>query len=125
MMNQKINIILCIICFIICQLNALFYKYIPIPEVRIFLYSYFKDIVGASAFIGCCNIILYNFKMGFYKILYIEIFLFFCGLFWEYVTPLYRQTTSDVNDIFAYMLGGFIYWVIMKIIIKLNRKEFK
>ena len=123
MMNQKTNIILCIICFIICEVNALFYKYIPIPEVRIFLYSYFKDIVGASAFIGCCNIILYNFKIGVYKILYIEIFLFFCGLFWEFVTPLYRQTISDVNDIFAYMLGGFIYWVIFKIIMQLTKSK--
>lgn len=39
--------------------------------------------------------------------------MFFSGVFWEYVTPIFRQNTvSDVWDILAYMAGGFMYWLI-------------
>lgn len=38
---------------------------------------------------------------------------YFCGISWEYVTPLYRKdTTTDVWDIFAYMIGDLIFWFI-------------
>jgi hypothetical protein len=37
----------------------------------------------------------------------------FCGLLWEYVTPFYRKdTTSDLLDIIAYMLGGLLFWFV-------------
>lgn len=36
-------------------------------------------------------------------------FLLLCGLFWEYVTPLYRpDSVSDPWDVAAYLLGGLL-----------------
>lgn len=36
------------------------------------------------------------------------------GLFWEYVTPLYCESTSDPFDLAAYMLGGLAYFVTVR-----------
>lgn len=37
----------------------------------------------------------------------VSLFLLACGLFWEYVTPLYRpDAVSDPFDLLAYWLGG-------------------
>ena len=121
MMRIKTNICIATISYIICFFNNIFYKYIPIEEIRIFSVSYLKDIVGAIAFMACCNIILEYFKMGIYKIVYICAFCLFCGLFWEFVTPMYRNTTTDINDILAYILGGILYWIISRVKIRENK----
>jgi hypothetical protein len=34
------------------------------------------------------------------------------GLFWEYVTPLYLDSTGDPYDVLAYALGGMSYLLI-------------
>lgn len=115
MMKQKINVFICIIVFLICKLNDLLYSYIPVLEMREFCTSYLTDIIGATAFIACCNLILSFFQMRFYKLSHIVLFLFFCGIFWEFVTPLYRNTISDIYDIFAYMFGGFLYWILLRL----------
>ena len=49
------------------------------------------------------------------KLWQIELLLFPCGIFWEYITPLFRHnTTTDPCDILAYMIGGFLYWIIAR-----------
>ncbi|MET3210793.1 UNVERIFIED_CONTAM: flagellar biosynthesis/type III secretory pathway M-ring protein FliF/YscJ [Paenibacillus sp. PvR008] len=42
----------------------------------------------------------------------------FASLFWEYVTPLYKASTSDLWDLLAYLVGFLVYWVIVKIVLK-------
>jgi hypothetical protein len=31
------------------------------------------------------------------------------GLFWEYITPLYRNSTGDPLDLVAYVFGALLY----------------
>lgn len=48
-----------------------------------------------------------------FKLFHILVFTFFCGIFWEYIVPLYREdTVSDLFDIMAYLLGTLIFWYI-------------
>lgn len=43
------------------------------------------------------------------------LFVLGCGIFWEYITPLYlSRSVADPWDIAAYLLGGCIYMVIEK-----------
>lgn len=50
------------------------------------------------------------------KMCQITLMMFSCGIFWEYITPVFRSDTiSDPLDIFAYILGGIFYWIIIKI----------
>ncbi len=79
---------------------------------------YFNDIIGSITFVSIMNMLCI---IGKYheicKLFYIETIMLAAGLFWEYVTPLFRKnTTSDFFDLFAYLFGGFLYWVISRII---------
>ncbi len=80
-----------------------------------FLLCYFNDTIGGITFTAYCNIVfsIYNRKMV--RLWQIELLLFIAGLFWEYVTPVFRTyTVSDAWDIVAYMMGGLIYWLITR-----------
>ncbi len=37
------------------------------------------------------------------------------GFFWEYITPLYRASTTDILDLMAYALGGILYFGVLRI----------
>ena len=95
-------------------LNKYLKSYISIPWLKWFMTCYFNDLVGGITFIAYCNSVFYYYKGMLYKLWRIELLLFLCGIFWEYITPLFRtDTISDPYDIMAYMCGGFIYWIIM------------
>ncbi len=81
--------------------------------VAYFMRCYFNDIVGSVAMLFVMRVLLLPFnKPAPLKLYHIEVFMFLCGIFWEFVTPLYRKdTTTDILDIIAYMVGGAIYWI--------------
>lgn len=55
------------------------------------------------------------------KMRHAVLFLLACGIFWEYVTPLYlERTVSDPWDIVAYIFGGIILFLMEKTI---NRQK--
>lgn len=83
-----------------------------------FLTCYFNDIIGTIAFSAYCDIISdnTNLKYQINRFWKMELLLLFCGLFWEYITPLFRtDTVGDVLDIVAYLLGGALYWLMKKL----------
>ena len=88
-----------------------------IPPGNIFLDSYFNDILA-----GCVIVAIVNLLLSFGRInpltkpLSCLVLCLVCGLIWEYVTPLYKPgAVSDIWDIAAYMLGGLIWCIIIKI----------
>lgn len=83
--------------------------------VSYFMRCYFNDIFGCSVFLLYVSIVLSFMNKAFVIRLYhVELFTLICGILWEYITPLYRSdTTSDIYDIGAYMLGGLIYWYLL------------
>lgn len=84
----------------------------PAGIIKWFMSCYFNDIVGSIGFIAYCNIILKKVSIYLYELWRIIFILFICGLFWEYVVPLFRvDSVSDPYDILAYMFGGFLYWI--------------
>lgn len=114
-MSKKKNIFIIGITVVIYMVNQTIKTRIPVEAVRWFMSCYFNDTIGGITFMAYCNIVFsfYNRKMT--KLWQIGLLMFFCGVFWEYLTPIFRMNTvSDVWDIVAYMLGGFLYWIIIK-----------
>lgn len=75
--------------------------------------SYFNDIFGCVCFLLLISIALTICAKRPIRInlLHVEILTFTSGIYWEYITPLYRpKTISDPLDIVAYMLGGILFW---------------
>ena len=76
---------------------------------------YFNDIIGSITFVSYVNLIcgLQEYRIA--KLWQIELLLLGSGVFWEYITPLFRKnTTTDFWDLLAYLSGGLLYWIILK-----------
>lgn len=72
--------------------------------------NYFADLL-AGALILCildAALILFRYRPV-RRLLPATAFLLACGIFWEYVTPLYRaDSVGDPWDLLAYWLGGAV-----------------
>ena len=96
----------------VCILNK---KYLAFWEDSGYLSYFINDIFGCSVFLLYVSIVLsFINKALVIRLYHVELFTIICGILWEYITPLYRaDTTSDIFDIGAYMLGGLIYWYLL------------
>jgi len=103
---------LCIILYIVNNYLIKFYYH------SFFTGNYHNDIL-AGIILLCYSNILFSFyskkDLVLRKLYLISLFLLAAGLFWEYVTPLYKpDAVSDAGDIAAYLTGGVIYYFIVK-----------
>lgn len=82
----------------------------------IWLKSYFNDIMGGIVFGSALRIVFrYWFKREITLLPYIMLILF-AGIYWEYIAPLYlKYSVCDVVDIVAYLCGGFILQIVLKV----------
>ena len=112
----KKNILIIFICFLLYLLNKVVYY--PNMFMQSFMSSHFNDILCGILFPAYCNILLEN-RYGLINRLWkVESLLLVCGIFWEFIAPLFiSYSVSDIFDIAAYMFGGFIYWIIYRIVI--------
>lgn len=93
----------------------------PIYTECVFMNGYFNDVLAGLLLISFTNLMFDKINKSFYSLLKIEGYLCLVGLFWEYITPLYNQnSTSDPFDILAYMIGGLVYFVIIKKVKKIK-----
>ena len=111
---KKTNHIIIIFSIILYILNK-----ISLSKYSLFMSGYFNDILAGILLIAFTNLMFGFINKSIYKFVHIEIYLFAVGIFWEYITPLYKTSSiSDPIDILAYMVGGFIYWIINKIVMR-------
>lgn len=96
-------------------LNNLYLKKITLGFLQMFFISYFNDVLAGIFFISVSNIILSFLKKRICELKRIVIILLCAGIIWEFFPILIHQNaTCDMFDIIAYMLGGLIYWIIIK-----------
>ncbi len=113
MMHKK-NIILISVTVLLYIINQFTKNNIQIDEIRWFMTCYFNDTIGGITFMAYCGIVFENYHIRLIKLWQIILLMTWCGIFWEYITPIFRSdTTSDPLDILAYVCGGIIYWLIM------------
>ena len=81
-----------------------------------FFASYGADILAGAWILCFLNLLLaWSGRRTTRRMMPTVLFVFGCGIFWEYITPLYlSRAVSDPLDIAAYLLGGCIYMVIEK-----------
>ena len=114
-MNIRKNIFIIVITIVLYISNQFIKNKLQTDILQWFMTCYFNDIIGSITFVAYCNVMLGFCRRKIIMLWHIELLMLFCGVFWEYITPIFRKnTTSDVFDILAYMLGGFIYWLIAK-----------
>ena len=73
-----------------------------------------NDFLGGAAFLAYTNLLLDLVRpdMRIRRLTTSLVYLFFCGLFWEYAAPLFiKASTADPLDLVAYMTGAATYWL--------------
>ncbi|MCZ2257801.1 hypothetical protein [Sporosarcina sp. G11-34] len=87
-----------------------------------FIQNHFNDVLAGMLIVAVVNVLAMlgdQRKLLLIRFMRILLFTFVCGLFWEYVTPLYvSYSVSDRFDVLAYMTGGLLYWGIIRIIMR-------
>lgn len=109
-----LNVVVFVVSASMCFINQGCRGYVADGLLRDFLYGYFNDYVGSISFIAACNIGLNWLGLGLRRWYAIVLLMVASGVYWEYITPIYRNdVTADVLDIVAYILGGLTYWLIV------------
>ena len=104
-------------------LNNSYFKSHTAGIVRYIMICHFNDYLCGVLFLAYSNIFLATRNLKLRKIFPIILYSLFSGVFWEYVTPLYRKkSVSDWLDVFAYVLGGITYWFIVRMIGLIKRE---
>ena len=90
-----------------------------------FFVCYFNDLICPLGFVAYVNIALSFISKRLEKLYQILIFCFVCGLVWEFVAPLLKESSvTDFYDLLCYCIGGILYWII-KIVIQKGVKKWK
>lgn len=119
-MNKADKYIVCVATSIYITNRFLLSKHAMIPIFSYLLRCHLNDFIAGIIIIPSVNMVLEHSKYRQWKIeSYLEAICFSttCGLLWEYIFPLfYLRGTSDIWDMLAYNLGGFIYILLKRIL---------
>lgn len=114
--KTKMNIMIIFISVFLYLLNRLILKDITEGLIHWFLVCYWNDITGAIAVSAYVDSIIFHYskkEIHFWGLIGI---LLACGIFWEFITPLFRKNSvCDFWDIVAYMSGGVIYYLSIRL----------
>ncbi|MEY8562640.1 hypothetical protein AALA21_06235 [Eggerthellaceae bacterium 3-80] len=75
------------------------------------------DALGGCAFMAYTNLLLNLVKpdVCLKRPISVFIYMLFCGIFWEAIAPLFvPNSTGDVLDVVAYLIGAFCYLLLAK-----------
>lgn len=91
-------------------------KQISCGGIHYFFVCYFNDFLCPLFFVAYCNLLLLLVEKELLKLKWILLLCLSTSLIWEYFAPLLKPTaTADMLDILFYLLGGFLYWLILKL----------
>lgn len=91
----------------------------------VIFHSYLNDGIAAFLLISYTNLLIIFLKKEKYLLIRyhrIILLILFAGIFWEYVTPLYRaESYSDPLDIVSYLTGASLYFLCCRIALRMNQ----
>ena len=76
-----------------------------------FVSGYGADVLAGAWILCFLNLVLvWSGRRPIRRMGWAVLFVLGCGIFWEYITPLYlSRTVSDPLDMAAYLAGGCVY----------------
>lgn len=104
-----------LICMVVAALYAI-NRFILLPAGTPSWYAWHaNDVLGGLLFISIVNGALSHSPLPPLRgVLPVTGLMLLCGVFWEYITPLYLpRSVSDPWDLLAYWLGGMAYLFIL------------
>jgi len=108
---KRIYVLLGLICLYVIN-RFLLLPWLGSGEVLYrFLSGYGADVLAGAWILCFLNLLLvWSGRQPVRRMVPAVLFVLGCGLFWEYITPLYlAQSVSDPLDVAAYLAGGIFY----------------
>ena len=101
--------------------NNFVLKEISAGVVNYFFVCYFNDLICPFGFVSYTNMMLFFINKKIEKFHHVLIFCFLCGLVWEFIAPLLKESSvTDPCDLFCYCAGGAVYWIIRCLYLKIK-----
>lgn len=121
-MNQKKRTLIFAGAIVIGSINKFLLSFDNSNLFSQFMNCYFNDVVGCCGYCAYCDISTVFFINKELKPLYIVVIAICSGVFWEYITPLFRHdTVSDPIDIVAYSFGALMYVILRFVVTKKSK----
>lgn len=112
------NIVIFIIIFMMYVINQKLLK----KTQNIFFQGYFNDLLAPILLLAFSNFLL-SFYEKEWKGKNIYIVIVICGIYWEFITPLYKKdSVCDVLDMIMYIGGASIY-SLLRFLIERGKKH--
>ena len=103
-----------VFCFIMYGLNEYIFKSLDV-QLHWFFIGYYNDVLASIILLSYSSLLIVIFaKRQIEHFVLCSILIVLIGVFWEYVTPWYKKSTSDPLDLVAYYIGFLIYWLVVK-----------
>ena len=85
--------------------------------------SYGADVLAGAWILCFLNLVLvWSGRRPVRRMSLALLFVFGCGVFWEYITPLYlNRAVSDPLDVAAYVAGGCVYMLVERCVWRYDR----
>lgn len=113
--KRPINIVLIIAVVIAYFINNNFLKIYTHGNMKLFFICYFNDLICPLLFFSYANILLITINKEITHIWVICLVSLCTSCIWEFVAPLLKpSSTTDPLDIVCYMIGGIVYWAILR-----------
>jgi hypothetical protein len=98
--------------FLIYLINQFYFKEMNVG-ISWFINYYLNDCLAPILLFSYSNILILALKhRKITNFLILFCFISVVGLFWEYGSPIFIQTTSDLFDLVSYYIGFLLYWII-------------
>ena len=119
--QNKFDFIVFIFTALLYFVNNFILKSITKGIANYFFTGYFNDLICPLGFVAYTNILLFFINKKIDKFYHILFFCFLCGIVWEFIAPLLKETSvTDPYDLLCYCIGGTLYWIIKFLISKIN-----
>ena len=116
--NPFHDVVIFSICLILYGLNEFFLKNFN-TSLQFFFTGYFNDILAPIFLLSYSNILLKIFLKKFcLNFIVLSLFILLVGCFWEFITPLYKKSTTDPFDVLTYYVGFLLYWFFRQFLFK-------
>ncbi len=107
-----------LLCLILYGANEALFKGLEGP-LSWFFAGYYNDLLAPALLISFVSIVYFlTIRQIVSNFWWCLLLVMFSGVFWEYITPLYKESVSDPFDLFAYLVGFLGYWVLARFPLK-------
>lgn len=89
-----------------------------------FIQCYLNDVMAGVCFSAICQLLICFWIKRQIRDVENILLLYLAGIYWEFITPIYLSwATTDLFDLPAYLLGGFIMIALRKLQRKREKKK--